>query len=306
MDVECFISLSKESVNSEIRSKIGPIAQAGKSSDVLQYASAFLAPNWPGNAKEALTAIVRVIIECMPHNKLEEVACEITEKIKSHHHRSPFDEADYLLRECLFSLMCGQERFHEAATVLSQVNIDSQTYPMSQEDRADLWIKCAEACLEDDASVDAEVMANKASALMNAIDNRALMLRYKVSHARVLDSNRKFIDAALKYHDVSKVQDSDVDSGDLLGLLGMSVTCAVLGKAGPQRSRVMGMLYRDERLSQLDSIPDMVGRADVLRKMYIMQLLETKELQCFEEGLKPHQRATTSDGLSVVQKAVMV
>ena len=31
---------------------------------------------------------------------------------------------------------------------------------------------------------------------------------------------------------------------DLLQLLGRAITCAVLGKAGPQRSRVLGMLFK--------------------------------------------------------------
>ena len=35
-----------------------------------------------------------------------------------------------------------------------------------------------------------------------------------------------------------------VNQEDLLELLGKAVTCAVLGKAGPQRSRVLGLLYK--------------------------------------------------------------
>ena len=34
-----------------------------------------------------------------------------------------------------------------------------------------------------------------------------------------------------------------VSSEDLLELLGKAVTCAVLSKAGPQRARVLGLLY---------------------------------------------------------------
>ena len=37
---------------------------------------------------------------------------------------------------------------------------------------------------------------------------------------------------------------SKVNQEDLLELLGKAVTCAVLGKAGPQRSRVLGLLYK--------------------------------------------------------------
>ena len=40
---------------------------------------------------------------------------------------------------------------------------------------------------------------------------------------------------------------SQVNQEDLMELLGKAVTCAVLGKAGPQRSRVLGLLYKVKR-----------------------------------------------------------
>ena len=54
-----------------------------------------------------------------------------------------------------------------------------------------------EAFLEDDASLDAEVFVNKASPFINAVDDLFLQLRYKVTYARVMDANRKFLDAVL-------------------------------------------------------------------------------------------------------------
>ncbi|CAN0527358.1 unnamed protein product, partial [Laminaria digitata] len=47
----------------------------------------------------------------------------------------------------------------------------------------------------------------------------------------------------------------EVDAGDLLELLGKAITCAVLGKAGPQRSRQMGVLLKDERVESLARVP---------------------------------------------------
>ena len=48
---------------------------------------------------------------------------------------------------------------------------------------------------------------------------------------------------------------ADVVQEDLLELLGKAVTCAVLGKAGPQRSRVLGLLHKDERVLSLEQVP---------------------------------------------------
>ena len=157
----------------------------------------------------------------------------------------------------------------------------------------------------EDASVDAEVMANKASVLMNAINKPELMLRYKVTHARVLDSNRKFLDAAMKYYDVSKVENDDVDASDLMELLGKAVTCTLLAKAGPQRSRFMGLLYKDERVQGLEHVAGMSSHAAVLAKMYTEQFLQAEELSTFEASLKPHQQATTSEGYTIMEKAMM-
>jgi hypothetical protein len=51
---------------------------------------------------------------------------------------------------------------------------------------------------------------------------------------------------------------TQVNQEDLMELLGKAVTCAVLGKSGPQRSRVLGLLYKvshtDEPLSRSTAI----------------------------------------------------
>jgi COP9 signalosome complex subunit 4 len=64
-------------------------------------------------------------------------------------------------------------------------------------------------------------------------------LRYKSTYARVLDNNRKFLQAALKYHDLSTayLQTDAVDTDDLLIMLGRAVTCAILSPNSAQRQR---------------------------------------------------------------------
>jgi len=301
--IESMASLNDADLVREVMSKLS--GSGASSSSMISYAAAFLSPNWQGNSKLAMTTLAKSLIEGIKGADFERVAIDILTKIKDHHHSTPFDEADFLLREALFQWMCECERFHEAATVLSQVNVGSQTRVFSSEEKADIYIKCAEACLEDDQSVDAEVMSNKASGLMNAIDDPALMLRYKVTHARVLDSNRKFLDAAMKYHDVSKVSNMDVDANDLIELLGKAVTCTLLAKAGPQRSRFMGLLYKDERIQSLEQVPHMSSHAAVLAKMYTEQFLQVGELKAFEDSLMAHQKATTAEGYSIMEKAMM-
>ena len=133
---------------------------------------------------------------------------------------------------------------------------------------------------------------------MEAVTDYWVQLRYRVTYAKVLDSNRKFLEAALRYYELSQVcvcvrvcmcvymsvspqqhhrappltyslsrslspqlppsipslpppnppntqaQRREINQDELLQLLAKSVTCAILGKAGPQRSRILGMCVR--------------------------------------------------------------
>jgi hypothetical protein len=65
--------------------------------------------------------------------------------------------------------------------------------------------------LEDDEAVDAETFVNKASPLMNSVSlDLSLQLRYRVTYARVLDANRKFIEAAIRYYELSTITNFNV------------------------------------------------------------------------------------------------
>lgn len=65
------------------------------------------------------------------------------------------------------------------------------------------FLYLSEAVLEADEAIDAEVYVNKASPLINLVDDWLLQLRYRLTYARVLDANRKFIDAAIRYYELS-------------------------------------------------------------------------------------------------------
>ncbi len=63
-----------------------------------------------------------------------------------------------------------------------------------------------------------------------------------------------------------------------------AVTCAVLAPAGPNRSRVLASLYRDERSVDLSTY-------NILSKMFLDHILRPAEIKEFEGTLKPHQLA---------------
>ena len=184
----------------------------------------------------------------------------------------------------------------------------------------DVFVKVAECYLEEDLTVEAEGAVTKAGVVIEAsgisvsaddeVKDEAtvtLMLRYKSTYARVLDANRKFLAAAVKYHDLSTayLYTDAIDADDLIIMLGKAVTCAILSPNSAQRQRVLGLVYKDERLSQLDAILEFQSHAAVLTKMYLNRIVQKKELEQFESSLADHQKAIMADGLTIVERGVL-
>lgn len=105
---------------------------------------------------------------------------------------------------------------------------------------------------------------------------------YKLSHARILDSQRRFNEAGYKYHELSYVP--DLAEEDRLAALGAAVTCAILAPAGPQRSRLLATLYRDDRSQNLAEHP-------ILAATFLEHIIKPALVNEFEANLKPHQLA---------------
>lgn len=64
--------------------------------------------------------------------------------------------------------------------------------------------------MEDEAFVEAEVFVTKASPFINSVTDIAILLRYRATFAKVLDSNRKFIEAAERYYELSTTTNANV------------------------------------------------------------------------------------------------
>jgi hypothetical protein len=58
---------------------------------------------------------------------------------------------------------------------------------------------------------------------------------------------------------------------------------------GKQRSRLLAILFKDERCQKLSSY-------NILEKMYLERIIRTYQVKQFESILLPHQKATTADG----------
>jgi len=208
----------------------------------------------------------------------------------------------------LFDLseVCEKSQYWaEAARALGRIPFDSGNRTYTPDVRADTYVKIAQLFLEDSDAVNAETFISRATApIAECLTNAGLQLRYKVCYARILDSKRKFMEAAQWYFRLSQV-DPNLGDGklvaeeEMLTALSHSITCAILAPAGPARSRILSMLYKDERSARLGH------KHAMLKNMLFHRILSQQDVETFGSTLLPHQLATLSDGSTVLQRAVI-
>ncbi|KAF3480831.1 COP9 signalosome subunit CsnD [Arthroderma uncinatum] len=206
------------------------------------------------------------------------------------------EEQDAHLRETLADAYEEVEEYSQAARVLQAIHLDSSQRHISDEEKIRMWIRIIRLYLEDDDAGGAEMFLNKIKNLPTKTEDPVLRLHFQLSQARILDARRRFLEASQEYLAVSLA--SGVDEEDRLQALSAAIRCVVLAPAGPQRSRALSRLYKDDRSSSLEEY-------SILEKIFRDQLLTEDEVTTFAAGLVPHQLAQTADGLTVLDKAVI-
>lgn len=162
--------------------------------------------------------------------------------------------------------------------------------------KLETYLKIARLYLEDDDPVQAEAFINRASLLQAESKNEQLQIYYKVCYARVLDYRRKFIEAAQRYNELS--YRGIIHEDERITALRNALICTILASAGQQRSRMLATLFKDERCQTLPAY-------SILEKMYLDRIIRRSELKEFEALLQPHQKATTLDGSTILDRAVV-
>lgn len=206
------------------------------------------------------------------------------------------EEQDAQLRELLADAYESEEEYSAAARALQGIHIDSSQRLVAESAKVRLWIRIVRLYLEEDDTTSAEAFLNRIKSLPNKIEDHELKLHFKLSQARILDARRRFLDASQEYFNVSLA--AGVDESDRLQALAAAVRCAVLAPAGPQRSRTLATLYKDDRITSVEEF-------GILEKMFLDRLLNPEEVAAFSERLAPHQLAIMADGTTVLDKAVV-
>eukprot|EP00386_Alphamonas_edax_P004366 GDKI01013835.1.p1 GENE.GDKI01013835.1~~GDKI01013835.1.p1 ORF type:complete len:452 (-),score=131.29 GDKI01013835.1:125-1480(-) len=212
-----------------------------------------------------------------------------------------YEEEDALLREALSEVLMNENEHTAAAKVLAAVNYEGGVggRQRTSEEKADKYVLIAELYLEDGDAVAAETYCNRAGLIIHEVTDKPITLRFKVVYARILDSKRRFMDAATRYFELSQnLQSLPIEPADLLQLLTNAVTCAILAPAGPQRSRLLASLMKDERIARVHSY-------EVLKRMFLGRIIKKDEVHKFSEKLEDHHKAVGPDGTTLLDKAML-
>lgn len=207
-----------------------------------------------------------------------------------------FEPQDHALKLLLADLHEQTDSFILSARALSTLNLDSTQRTITDDEKARIWVRIARCYLEEDDPTSALASINRAKNVLHNVTDKATRLQFSISQARILDSQRQFLDASVAYYNMSN--EALVDEDDRLQALSASITCAVLAPAGPQRARMLGRLYKDERAPQIEEY-------GILSSIYLNQILSPKEISSFAAKLQPHQLAKTADGSTVLDRAVL-
>jgi COP9 signalosome complex subunit 4 len=209
-----------------------------------------------------------------------------------------FEDVDASLRELLADAYEAQEEYISSAQQLSAINLDSSLRQLTDEYKFSILVRIIRCYIEEDETIQASAYLSRAKNLIYKIHDPEQKLHFALSEARILDALRDFLPAAERYLSVSL--SPALHNDERLLALSSSITCAVLAPAGPNRSKTLSRLYRDERAQ---SLPPSVY--SILEKMHLDRPLDASDISAFKDIVKPHHLALTGEAVTVLDKAVI-
>jgi len=241
---------------------------------------------------------------------LMDICKKFVEKVRPKY--SYFAHPLLIVIKLLADLYQADDDYTNAGRVMASVDTDDQhfwddeTFDIAK--RCQWRVETAEFFLQNEDNTSATKHIQKCRKMMREIPEskarikQRLGLRYKSCYSRILDSERKFLAAAVNYLEIAQIdtnlfEKDELNPSDLLQSLENAVTCAILAKAGGPRTRVLAMLHRDERSKNLKNYK-------VLEKMHKNRILSKKNQDDFAKQLSDHHQAQLAGGLTVLQKAV--
>ena len=213
---------------------------------------------------------------------------------------SSFEAIDIAIRNRLVYIYEQAEDNIAASQVLEVALSRSERRVLTNDEQFEWYIRIVRNRLEAEDATIAEQYLSKAALIRHRAKNATSesLTHFRLSQARIMDSNRRFLEAARKYYEVSVISEIQIDDDDRLACLAAAVKCIILTPAGPLRTQVLRLLYNDDRSRLLSDF-------DILEKVYMERLLLPQaEVEAFGKELAQHQIAELPDGITVLTRAV--
>lgn len=148
-------------------------------------------------------------------------------------------------------------------------------------------VHIAQLFLEDLDYYESEKYLLKAGGQLSEVKDKMLVVKHKASMARIYEYKRRFFDAGTRYYDLSFLLTVEEESRMALE---SAIICALLAPAGPQRSRQLALLNKDERAPSMPLYP-------MLQKMFNDRIIRQEEVKTFAESLVGRPGANDSSTL---------
>ncbi|GMR47605.1 hypothetical protein PMAYCL1PPCAC_17800, partial [Pristionchus mayeri] len=185
----------------------------------------------------------------------------------------------------------------QAAFYLRNMNLEQAQRGIAESEKCEIYLRTARLYLEADEAEEAEKMINRVSLLLQNIEKKddELTFSYKALFARILDSRRRFLEAASRFYELANSQ--LLPQSDRMEALGNAITSVLLAPPGSTRSRMLIQLYKDERSMGTKSFA-------LLEKTYLCRIIKAEEIAVFENSLLPHQK-TNEAGENIVRNVLL-
>lgn len=151
-----------------------------------------------------------------------------------------YEEQDTQIKQALADAFQENEDYRRSAQTLATINLESTQKSVTPDEKAKVWIRIVRCYLEEDDPTSAYTHLNKIKNIIFSVQDKETKVMFHLSQARILDSQRSFLDAAQAYYGISN--EPLVDSEERDRFLGRAIICTVLAPAGPQRGKMLAKL----------------------------------------------------------------
>ena len=207
-----------------------------------------------------------------------------------------FEESVWPVREALARRLAEAKNWSEAADVLAGIEVQPSSAG-SGEYKLKITLETANMYLEANELDKAEKHVNKTHALLSQLPAELqkkpeLLHEYHACWAKVSDRVGKFMDAALRYTEMSQLENQS-DAGTMT----RAVVCAILSSS-VQRDRLLRSFRLDTNVRELPVYP-------FLEKIEFRRIIRADEAKEFQTFLSPHHVEVRADGVSAFEQAIM-